>query len=103
MIGGEVAELIHEARTYRTQVQAQVRGEAEYFNSLLVQYRKNPQIVLNRLWQDTKEVILTGDIETIYLPKGQAYLELNRDPKVRKERQRQRLMQDDPAGAGDPS
>ena len=94
-IGGQVAELVHGARTYRTQVQAQVRSEAEYFTSLLAQYRKNPQIVLNRLWQDTKEAILTGDIETIYLPKGQAYLELNRDPKVRQDRERRKLIEEE--------
>ena len=94
-IGGEVAAMIHESNTYRTEVVAQIRGEVQYFNSLLPQYRQNPQIVLNRLWQDAKQEILTGDIETIYLPPGQAYVELNRDPGVRKERERKRLIDEE--------
>ena len=95
-IGGAVAELIHEAKTYRTEVVARIRGEAESFYSLLPQYRKNPRIVVNRLWQDAKQRILTGDIETMYLPQGQAYLEINRDPRVRQERERKRISQESP-------
>ena len=91
-IGGEVAAMLHEAKTYRTEIVAQMRGESQYFASLLPQYRQNPEILLNRLWQDARQQILTGDIETIYLPPGQAYLELNRDPLVAKQRERKRLM-----------
>lgn len=90
-IGGEVATLLNEARTYRTSIVTRVRSEAQYFNSLLPEYRKNPSIVMNRLWEDAREQIFLGDVETIYLPRGQTYLELNRDPKVRQERQRQRF------------
>ena len=52
---------------------ARIRSDADYFNSLLPQYRRNPRIVQNRLWQDAKERILTGDIETMYLPPGQVF------------------------------
>ncbi len=100
-IGGAVAEMINEAMTYRTEVVAKVRGEADYFNSLLPEYRKNPRIVVNRLWQDAKQRILTGDIETIYLPPGQTYLDISRDPQVQQQRERQRLTgeeQDRPRG-----
>lgn len=96
-IGGQVAELIHDAQTYRVQTVAQVRGEADYFNNLLVQYRLNPRIVLNRLWEDTRQEVLTGDIETVYLPPGQTYLDLNRDPAVRLERERRRLTEQNEA------
>lgn len=93
-IGGAVAELIHDATTYRTEVVAQIRGEADYFNSLLPQYRQNPRIVLNRLWQDARDRILTGDIETMYMPPGQTYLELNRDPKIQEQRERKQLSRE---------
>ncbi len=101
-IGGKVAQHIHEARAYRTQVIAQVRGEAEYFTSLLPQYRKNPRIVLNRLWQDTTQRILTGDIETMYVPRGQTYLELNRDPRIQLEREKRKLTQEQQTRSIDP-
>lgn len=94
-MGGVVAEMAHDAQTYRVEVVARVRSDAEYFSSLLPQYRRNPRIVRNRLWQDAKERILTGNIETMYLPRGQVYLDLNRDPKVRQERERKRLIQEE--------
>ncbi len=96
-IGGAVAEQILDAQTYRTEVVARVRNEADYFSSLLPQYRKNPRVVLNRLWQDAREKILTGDIETLYLPSGQAHLELNRDPKIQQAREHQKLIADQPS------
>lgn len=92
-IGGTVAQRIYEARAYRTQVVAQLRSESEYFSRLLPQFRQNRSIVVSRLWLDTKDRIMTGDIETMYLPRGQIYLELNRDPKVRQERERQQLRE----------
>ncbi len=90
-IGGRVAEVIHDAKTYRTEVVAQIAGEADYFASLLTQYRRNPRIVLNRLWEDTRAAVLTGDVETVYLPRGRAFLDLNRDPAIQRERERRRL------------
>ena len=92
-IGGAVAEVIFDARSYRTEVVASTQGDAEYFLNLLPEYRANPRIVLSRLWQDAKQEILSGDIETVYLPKGRTYLDLNRDPKVRQQRERRRFSQ----------
>jgi len=94
-IGGKVAQMIYEAQAYRTQVVTQVRSEAEYFSRLLPYYQKNRRIVMNRLWQDAKDRIFTGDIETMYLPNGQMYLELNRDPKIRQEREQRILIQEE--------
>lgn len=94
-IGGEVAQLIHEAQSYRFEAVARIRGEAQYFQSLLPQYRGNPAILLSRLWQDAQQQIFTGDIETLYLPPGQVYLELNRDPAIRSERERKQLSSQD--------
>ena len=96
-VGGEVAEMMHNAKTYRTEVVSRIRSEADYFNSLLPQYRTNPRIVLSRLWEDAKEKILTGDIETVYLPPGQTYLELNRDPRVQQKRERKKLAEEEQA------
>ncbi len=101
-IGGEVARMMHEAMTYRTEVVAAVRNEADYFNSLLPQYRENPHIVRSRLWQDARQRILSGDVETMYLPRGQAYLDINRDPKVRQNREKKRLIREDEARQANP-
>ncbi len=91
-VGGEVARIINEAGTYRTQIVEKVGAEAQTFEQLLPQYVSNPRLVLSKLWEDARETILTGDdVETFYTVPGQLELQLNRDPNLQKERQREQL------------
>jgi membrane protease subunit HflK len=90
-IGGEVARVINGAKTYRTQVVEQVAAEAQAFRELLPQYAQNPRLVMAKLWEDARETILTGDVETFYTVPGQLELQLNRDPELQKERQKEQL------------
>jgi len=91
LIGGEAAQIINAANTYRTQVVERVKAEREMFERLLPQYRQNPRIILSRLWEDAREQILTGDVETFYTVPGQLQLQLNRDPEIQKMKQREQL------------
>ena len=90
-IGGEVARIISGAKTYRTQIVEQVASEAQAFTQLLPQYQRNPRLVLAKLWEDARERILTGDVETFYTFPGQLELQLNRDPELQKARQKEQL------------
>jgi hypothetical protein len=48
--------------------------------------------VLSKIWEDAREAILTGDdVETFYTVPGQLELQLNRDPNLQKERQKEQL------------
>jgi regulator of protease activity HflC (stomatin/prohibitin superfamily) len=91
LIGGEVARVVNAAKTYRTQIVEQVAAEAQAYSQLLPQYEQNPRLVLARLWEDARESILTGDVETFYTVPGQLELQLNRDPELLKERQKEQL------------
>jgi membrane protease subunit HflK len=91
-IGGEAARIVNSANTYRTQVVERIKSERETFERLLPQYRKNPQLVIARLWEDAKQTILTGDVETFYTVPGKLSLKLNRDPEIQKDRQKQQLQ-----------
>ena len=91
MVGGEAAKVINNANTYRTQVVERVKSEREMFERLLPQFRQNPRIILSRLWEDAREQILTGDVETFYTVPGQLQLQLNRDPEIQKMKQREQL------------
>jgi len=91
MVGGEAAKVINGANTYRTQVVERVKSEREMFERLLPQYQQNPRIILSRLWEDAREQILTGDVETFYTVPGQLQLQLNRDPEIQKMKQREQL------------
>ena len=90
-IGGEVARVINGAKTYRTQIVERIGTEAQAFEQLLPQYERNPRLVLAKLWEDARERILTGDVETFYTFPGQLELQLNRDPELQKARQKEQL------------
>jgi regulator of protease activity HflC (stomatin/prohibitin superfamily) len=90
-VGGEVAKVINAAKTYRTQVVERLKGDGETFRRLLPQYERNPRIILSRLWEDAREQILTGDVETFYTVPGKLELQLNRDPAIQQERQKQQV------------
>ena len=90
-IGGEAARIVNAAKTYRTQVVERVKTEAETFDQLLPQYERSPRLVLSRLWEDAREAILTGDVETFYTAPGRLDLQLNRDPQLQRQRQKRQL------------
>ena len=96
-LGGEVSRVINAAKTYRTQIVERVASEAQAFQELLPQYERNPRLVLSKLWEDARESILTGDVETFYTVAGQLELQLNRDPALQKERQKEQLKLKQPA------
>ncbi|MEX2672311.1 MAG: SPFH domain-containing protein [Phycisphaeraceae bacterium] len=92
-IGGEVARVINEATTYRTTIGQQIQAEVSLFQAYLEDYRRAPRLLQTRLWQDARESILTGDVETFYLMDGQFYPVLNRDPALARQREEERLRQ----------
>ena len=91
-IGAEAAQVIQNARSYRAGVVQQVRAEADTVTSLSKEYASHPRLLRSRLWQDAREQILTGEVETIYSMPGKPYLVTNRDPAVKRKQQRQRLQ-----------
>jgi regulator of protease activity HflC (stomatin/prohibitin superfamily) len=90
-IAGDVARRINAAKSHRLQVVEQVQAERERFERLLPEYEAHPRLVLSRLWEECRERIFTADVETFYTAPGRLELQLNRDPKVQKERQQEQL------------
>lgn len=92
-IGAETARVIQSAQSYRSGIVQQVRAEASRVQGLSEQFATHRQLLLDRLWQEAKGEILTGEIETIYTMPSQLYLETNRDPAVQREQEMQRLRE----------
>jgi regulator of protease activity HflC (stomatin/prohibitin superfamily) len=89
-IGGEAARIINEARSYADEVEQAVLTERNTFLELYEQYQKSPRILINRLWQDTRETILASDsVETIYSMEGRPYIVTNRAPNNRQTNEEQ--------------
>jgi regulator of protease activity HflC (stomatin/prohibitin superfamily) len=90
-IGGEVARIINEGRTYQAQVLETVKAQAMAFRDLLPDTDVRRRIVMNRLLEDAKQAIYTGDVETFYVAPGQIKLDINRDPELARKRQEDKL------------
>lgn len=90
-VGGEVARIIQQARAYRDMVVQELKGEEDRFLALLPEYRRNPQVVLSRLWEQAKvEVFASDSVEIFYVPEGTG-ITVGRDPVLNREREKKRL------------
>jgi len=94
-VKGEAKELIRKANDYKTRIDKAVEAEANIYAKLLPQYRKNPSVVMDRLWRDALQEILGGSgVETFYFPADpdkHLVFEINRDPRVDRDRARRDL------------
>ncbi len=94
VVTGEVPAMINDAVSYKTAVKAAVQGEAKAFLGYYEKFKGSEQlerITRDRVWQDTFQAVLGGDVETFYLPEDpnkRLYLEMNRDSEVRRARER---------------
>ena len=94
-LSGQVQSEISEARLYRTKVVEDAKANAEYMQKLLPEYRKNPELVLQKIYQDAIEQVLADADEKIFMQtrKGlpdEIRLMLNRDPNIKKEKAKQK-------------
>lgn len=90
-VSGKAYDTIEKARGAAASTLQAVQRESQTFESRLRQYRENPAVVRDRLWQETMNELFAGDAERFYLPPGgkEVYLELNRDPSIKKRKERE--------------
>jgi membrane protease subunit HflK len=82
--GALAQEKIAEARAYRTKVVASARANADYLRQLLPEYRKHPELVVQKIYQDAIERIFTNVNEKFIIPKGAEWrILVNRDPSLK--------------------
>jgi membrane protease subunit HflK len=88
-LAGQAQEKIAGARAYRTKIVETAKANAEYLQKLLPEYRKRPELVVQKIYQDAIEYVLNNvDEKIIILPtKGTKSREirvlLNRDPTLK--------------------
>jgi len=66
-LAGAAQEKIAEARAYRTKVVEAARANAEYLQQILPEYRKRPELVLQKIYQDAIEQVLNNVDEKIII------------------------------------
>ncbi|MFA5252420.1 MAG: protease modulator HflK [Phycisphaerae bacterium] len=66
-LAGQAQEQIAGARAYRTKVVETAKANAEYLQKLLPEYRKQPELVVQKIYQDAIEYILSNVDEKIII------------------------------------
>ena len=88
-LAGQAQEKIAGARAYRTKVVETTKANAEYLQKLLPEYRKRPELVVQKIYQDAIEYVLSNADEKIIIQptegtKGKEIrLLINRDPTIK--------------------
>ena len=59
-LAGEAQEKIAGAKAYRTKIVEIAKANAEYLQQLLPEYRKHPQLVIQKIYQDAMESVLNN-------------------------------------------
>ena len=91
-LSGQVRTEISGANLYRTTVVEDAKASAEYLRKLLPEYRKNRELVLQKIYQDAIEQVLAGADEKIFIQTREGMADeirvlLNRDPNINKGKQ----------------
>lgn len=93
---GEVGRMIRQANSYYTYVVQSMRGDAEQYEVLLAEYRSQPELLMSRLWQETKQRLLSmPDVTKVYRPGGTLFrLRIGLDPRQREREETQEYQQE---------
>ena len=100
-LAGTAQEKITEALTYRTNIVSGARANAEYFQQLLPEYRKRPELVIQEIYQSAVERIFNNADEKFVIQSGEGVKEtefrilLNRDPTLKPKTNKQQTTQED--------
>ncbi|MBI1336956.1 MAG: hypothetical protein GC164_08345 [Phycisphaera sp.] len=82
-IGGQVAQLMYDAQSYKSNVVQRIKSEADAFSRLRDQWKDNRQVLEEVYLAQARSAVLSAAKETFWVPaSGQVYLELNRDPTI---------------------
>jgi len=89
-LAGNAQEVLASANAYRTSVVAGAEATADYFNRLLPEYKKHPELVVKNLYLDTVQRVIDGIDEKFIMPgkaqgqKREQRILLNRDPALKR-------------------
>ena len=70
-VSGEAGSRISAARSFYTRAVQGIEGDVANYQAHLVEYQRNPALLVNRLWEQTKQKLLTqAGVTKIGIPRG---------------------------------
>lgn len=90
-LAGKAANVLNEARQYRSSVVSRAQADLELFRAKLAAFNANPQVMLAGEWSAAYARFLSRDTVQVWaipLSTGTLQLDLNRDPDIQREQER---------------
>ena len=91
---------VRKARAYYAEVIQSIQGDVEQYRFLMEEYTNSPKLLVDRLWQQTKERVLTNrGVTKYYLSPGQKEIRLRigEDPEEQRQQEREQYMKEEGA------
>ncbi|MHC4343479.1 MAG: protease modulator HflK [Planctomycetota bacterium] len=94
-VAGTAREKIAHARAYRTQVVETAKANADYLQKILPEFRKRPELVVQRIYLDAIEEVLSNADEIFVIQPaegakdGEIRVMVNRNPAISSEQEQQ--------------
>ena len=98
-LAGKGQEEISQARAYRTKIVEGARANADYLKQLLPEYRKYPELVVQKIYQDAiEQVFNNADEKMIIQPTSESKSSeirvlLNRDPSLKPKKEQEQKQE----------
>ena len=94
-VAGTAREKIANARAYRTQVVERAKANADYLQEILPEFRKRPELVVQRIYLDAIEEVLGNADEIFFIQPaegakdGEIRVMVNRNPEIGSQQEQQ--------------
>lgn len=70
-VEGRAGQMMKDAGAYHSRVVNKIQSDVNLYNTLVPEYERNPRMLLNRLWESTREKILASSgVLKFYRPAG---------------------------------
>jgi len=91
---GKAGQMIQNSGAYLATVVGQMRSDLELYRTLVPEYERNPHLLVNRLWEETKQVVFTNPgVTKVYRPpNSQIRLRIPLDPEATRKDEARRLQ-----------
>lgn len=96
-VEGKAGRMIRDASSYLSVVVSRMQGDLELYRTLLPEYRRSPELLIERLWQQTRaELLATSEAVKVMRP-GQAQIRIKipYDPEQARVEETKRLEKQD--------
>ena len=93
-VEGEAGRLLKNASAYQTVVVSEIESDVQLYRRLLPEYKRNPRLLIARLWEEAKlRIYENPEVTKFYRPEGsQVRIHIGLDPDQTRAEEERRLL-----------